>query len=100
MIVENAIYVDGRRAAEPGGQRRDLGGQGSGDGGGPGTGRLLRGAARDHGPEARGGLRAGREPGERLTAEPGPRRGPRPAISTFWWMPSHLARNTIQGNPI
>src|SRR5918999_6006223 len=24
----------------------------------------------------------------------------RPAISTIWWMPSHLARNTIQGNPI
>ena len=24
----------------------------------------------------------------------------RPAISTFWWMPSHLARNTIQANPI
>ena len=24
----------------------------------------------------------------------------RPAISTIWWMPSHLAHNTIQGNPI
>jgi hypothetical protein len=23
-----------------------------------------------------------------------------PAISKFWWMPSHLASNTIQGNPI
>src|ERR687894_291531 len=70
----------GPSAARPGGQRRDLGGLGSGDGGGPGPGRLLRGAARDHGPEARGGLRAGREPGGRLTAEPGPRRGPGPLV--------------------
>src|SRR5215207_9867319 len=70
----------GPSAAGPGGQRRDLGGLGSGDGGGPGPGRLLRGAARDHGPEARGGLCAGREPEGRLMAEPGPRREPGPLV--------------------
>ena len=58
----------------------ETGSLGSGDGGGSGPGRLLRGAARDHGPEARGGLRAGREPEGRLMAEPGPRRASGPLV--------------------
>jgi hypothetical protein len=33
-------------------------------------------------------------------AAPVARISTRPAISTFWWMLSHLARNTIQANPI